>query len=195
MASDTHAALTRRNKYSVARRSIWYLLRTALIVAVTGVIIVGVTLAAAHAGSIYIIATEGITLRANCILNNEPTDDLEEYFLLNWLEEDELLNSQPYRGYTVTYFDYRLSVEGLFVLPWSTEATIDLLERVPVLNGTADETGLEPDPPAWTDALYRVHMLRDAGRWYIASIEVLEANPAEEPYATPDMSLLPDGDS
>lgn len=186
------SSLFRRDKYTVAKRSVWYVLRTAFLVTLIGSLIVGVTLASAHIGSIYIIANEGMTLRAKCIINNEPTDDLEEYFTLDCLNNDGLLNARPYKNHTVTYFDYRLSVEGIFVLPWSNTATIDMLERVPVLNGTAEGTTVTAELPDWTDELYRLHMKKDSGRWYIAYIEVLEENPPETPYATPDMSLLPD---
>ena len=53
-----------KNQYAIARRSIWYLLRTLLVIALIVVLCLTAFVTAMHISNIYILVTEGLELRA-----------------------------------------------------------------------------------------------------------------------------------
>ena len=57
-----------KNQYAIARRSIWYLLRTLLVIALIVVLCLTAFVTAMHISNIYILVTEGLELRAGYIL-------------------------------------------------------------------------------------------------------------------------------
>lgn len=195
-----------QSKYTVAKRSVWYFLRTFAAIVIVFAACVGITITALNISNIYIIATEGMNLRAECILENKSLDELTEYFTVECIDADRPLYINPYKDYSITNFDYRLSVEGVYVLPWGRTGTIKLLERIPSITGTknveaeqadaADGADAEQEPkaavPEWTDARYTITLKQISGRWYISSITVTEENPPEKIKPTPDMSLMPE---
>lgn len=177
--------------YQVARRSIWYLLRTAVIVVLVVTVMIGITITGIYIGNIYIVATEGMALRADFILRGGSIYELEEYFSREWLMNDSLINAGLYEGYSITAYDYQLDVEGINALPWSQTGTISFLERVPTITGTADNNQINPEIPKWTDVRCTLTLELIEGRWYITAIDVTEENPEYVIANTPDMNMTP----
>ena len=129
-----------QSKYTVAKRSVWYFLRTFAAIVIVFAACVGITITALNISNIYIIATEGMNLREDkalrASLEGKSLDELTEYFTVECIDADRPLYINPYKDYSITNFDYRLSVEGVYVLPWGKTGTIKLLERIPSITGT-----------------------------------------------------------
>lgn len=183
-----------RNQYTVARKSIWYVLRTLLVIVALVVAALYVFIGAMHVSNIYILVSEGMEKRAACILEDGSINELTEYFTEEFVSKDTALYDGAYSGYTITNFIYKLDVNSLMVLPWDTAASMKVTERLLALSGKPKPEGGMPEdsqPPAWAPVRYGVKLRRINGRWYIGDIILLEENPAAEVKPTPDMSLLP----
>ena len=183
-----------RNKYGIAKRSIWYILRTLLIVVGIVALCLGVFIEGMHVSNLYILVTEGMDARAEVILKNGSPHELTKYFTDEFLSQDNALYAGGYEGFTVTSYDYRLDVKGFFVLPWSVRATMTVDERLAALNAAADDVpdGTEPpELPKWEAGRYQVLFVKKGSRWYVNGITLLEKNPAAKVKPTPDLSLLP----
>ena len=189
-----------RNKYVLARRSVWYFLKCALMLVFVATLAVGITITALYISNMYIVVTEGMELRAECILQNGPKLELTKFFTEDYLKQDALLNyntqeeplgGNPYDPWTITNYDYRLSVESVFVLPWSNKGSMTVLERIPSISGTSNESADSKEgPPKWIDARYEFTLEYIDDRWLITSIKTIEENPPVEEKPTPDMSML-----
>jgi len=181
-----------RNQYTVARKSIWYVLRTLLIIVALVVAALYVFIGAMHVSNIYILVSEGMEKRAACILEGGSVNELTEYFTEEFVAKDPALYAGTYNGFTINNFIYKLDVTSLMVLPWDTSASMKVTERMLSLSGTPND-GMPEDAklPAWTPVRYNVKLKRIGDRWYISDIILLEENPSQAPKPTPDMSLLP----
>lgn len=183
-----------RNQYTVARRSIWYVLRSLLVLVLLVVLCLAVFIGAMHMSNIYVLVTEGLEKRAACILENGSPNELSEYFTEDFIAQDQALYAGTYEGYTVTNFIYKLAPESIFVLPWDTVASMRVSESLLSLSGSANEGTADTALPPWTPCRYTVKLRRIDGRWFISNLLLLEENPEQAPRPTPDMSLLPEGE-
>ncbi len=178
------------NPLGTVRRSIWYVLRTVLIVS----LILGGAFAVFTEGmyisNMYIIVTEGMALRAETILNKGGEADLSQYFTADFIQEDELLERNPYSDYAVDNFDYRYSIKGVSVLPWAKNGSVTYVERIPIITASPISDEITAPVPAWVPMVYKVILVKQDGRWLINSLEVVEEAPAEEVRPTPDYSQL-----
>ncbi len=183
----------------MARRGIWFFMRTILLLLLLGALCYCVFTTASFASNLYILTTEGMQLRAECILLEGPRLKLREYFSPSFLAEDEALQGSVFEDYTITGFDYNIKVEGISVWPWSETAAVTLVERLTSISGAlheekrpanAEEGAVFP-PPDWEAGRYMLRFRRTGGRWYIYQLQLLEAAPPEAPKATPDLSMTP----
>ncbi|OQB23392.1 MAG: hypothetical protein BWY11_01857 [Firmicutes bacterium ADurb.Bin182] len=185
-----------KSKAMIAGRSIWYVLRTVLILLSVAALCWGVFLTALNMGNLYILATEGMKLRAECVLQDGPKLELTEYFTTRFIENDKLLVKTEFDNYTITDFSYNLAVERLTVLPWSVHASMQAIERVPSISGSINgdflPKGADPADyplPEWKSGRYLITFAKVEGRWYISTVTYIEEAPEEKPKNTPDMSL------
>lgn len=180
-----------KNQYAIARRSIWYLLRTLLVIALVVVLCLTAFVTAMNISNIYILVTEGLELRAGYILQGGELAPLTEYFTENFIAQDPALYDGAYAGFNVTNFIYKIEVKSLITIPGNSTATVKVYEKLLSLSGSPLE-GADPEAqlPQWTPATYNVKLRRTDGRWYISDMILLEQNPAEEPLPTPDYSLV-----
>ena len=174
-----------------------YLMRTVIMIVMACIICVVAFLAAMRISNVYILVSEGMSLRAECILADGAKSDLGEYFTSSWLERDPELNAKTYTNYTVTEYNYNLSVEKISVTPWSVVASIVAVETVSIRGNVNEELlseGQNPadyPPPAWTPVRYKIHIISRSGQWFINELEVLETNPVQKPLGTPDPDQSP----
>ena len=194
-----------RNKYTLARRGIWFVMRTMLSITLIVALGIGVLLTAMNVSNLYILATEGMQLRAEKVLQGASTQDLKEYFTASFLSSDKKINEDLYSDYTITNFDYRLTVKSVSVWPWSSTAKMQVVERLASVSGsinanaipTSDPQAADKDEektypiPEWTSGRYDIIFKKVNGRWYISSLKLIEENPKEAVKATPNYSLLP----
>lgn len=182
-----------------AKRGVWFFMRTILLVTAFCALCYGIFMMAMDASNLYIIATEGMQLRAECVLKDGPEEELSVYFTEAYLSRDSLLSSTKYNDYTINNYDYRVSVSSITAWPWSDTATMVVTERMASLNGTMlEEKKPENAPegatypvPEWDGGRYRLHFINKDGRWFIQQVVLLEASPSEVPLRTPDMCLTP----
>jgi hypothetical protein len=184
----------------IARRGIWFFMRTILLAVAIAFLCYGVFVAAMNAANLYILATEGMQLRAECVTNLSDRDELYEYFTDTFIEKDAALGGgAPFADYIVTGMDYRLTVDNVSVLPWAQSATLTVTERVTNIRGSIrDDKKPEDAPedavyplPAWVDGQYKVYFSKRSGRWYIFQIVMTNIAPSERPKLTPDMRMTP----
>ena len=79
--------------------------------------------------------------------------------------QDTLNGLSPYRDYTVRGIDHRLEMGFTWVWPWDTTARVDIVERLPRIDGRVKGSVAEEYierfgedalyPPDWTSARYR----------------------------------------
>ena len=182
-----------------AQRGIWYFMRTLLLIAFVALLCYGVFTTAYRAANMYILATEGLQLRAECALMNGDREALKEYFTTSFLEKDELLLHNAYDDFTISAFDYRVEVNGFSVWPWSSTASFTVTARMHALNGVIREDripenaleGAEYPLPEWTGGKYTLRFRLSGGRWYMYQMQLLEEAPSPAPLRTPDMSITP----
>lgn len=174
----------------VARRSLWYILRLLLVITLVVALCYFALVQAMYMSNIYIIVTEGLELRADCILGNSPSSDLTEHFTKDWIIRDEAIDGGKYDAFRVDSYDYRLSIEKMSVYPWSKEVTIRVLEQVVNIQASPYNDSNKDPLPKWEDSRMEIRLEKTDGRWYISFISVLQANPEIEPGATPDYSQL-----
>lgn len=168
-------------------RAAWFLLRTILIVLLCLSVFYVAFATAMSYGSIYVISTEGIELRADAVLGAVNRDELTNYFTEQWLETDSMLLASPYENYKVTSYNYSMRIESMRVWGWSDTGTVQVTERITGLTGTAtdgavDENGQPAAAPAWVDCRYELTMQKEEGGvWKIGEVRVLEELPKPTP--------------
>ena len=193
----------RANRLHVARRTTIYIV-TVILLAVAGILVcVLAFLTAERYSNLYILATEGMSLRAETTLNiakdNIGDSSLQDYFLESFLLTDEKLTSDTYKQYTVNSFDYDLSIENITVYPWSETATVTAVEKIRMkgeINPEYLEQNDKPEDfslPEWEPSRMKISFVNLEGRWYIARVDILEYNPSDGILGTPDLnqSILP----
>ncbi|MEG1772185.1 MAG: hypothetical protein RRY79_04105 [Clostridia bacterium] len=180
-----------KNKYTMPRRGIWYILRAVVIILVVILLAYGIFAMAMNIANLYILANEGFTYRISCILGNGDPNELYAYFTQDCIDNDALLSNNIYQLYTISSYDYRLSIVGIDVMPWYTTATMEVIERIPSIVGTANLGSPTAAVPLWEAGRYRLTFINKDSRWIIDKIDLLEANPAENQNPTPNMDLLP----
>lgn len=181
-----------KNKYKVARRSVWYLMRTLLIIMAIIIMALAAFLTAMHVSNMYILATEGMQKRAESVLKDGSVLELTEYFTQGFIDGDEPLHAGAYSDFTISDYNYRLSIEGITVFPWSDSAKMRVVERITNLSGALNDTAEDQTAtlPEWPVRRYNIIFSRIDTRWYISELELLEENPELKVKGTPDISQL-----
>lgn len=170
------------------RRFLWYAAKRLLgITVLFGVLIIAFYMAM-NSANITILLTDGMALRARVIMMDEDAGDLSKYFQQEFIDLDTALvlslNGQTmYSDYDIVGIDHRVQMEWMWCWPWDDVARADFVESVPKIDGRirsglrAEAEQNNPDrlyPPAWTSNRYRATLVRENGRWKIASIKLLE---------------------
>ena len=181
-----------RTVLGIARRSIWYILRVVIILTVCLTLCYAALVEAMYLSNIYIITTEGMELRAACILGEKGIGELGEHFYSGWVLQDQALYGDLYDAYRVDTYDYRLSIDfkKIKVLPWSKTATLQATERVLNIQAEPYNDDTTEPVPQWQDSRMEITLEKLEGRWYITKLTVLEEMPPEDPRPTPDYSQL-----
>ena len=182
-----------RNRYAVARRSIWYILKALIITIAVIALCLGMFVMGMYVSNIYILTTEGMEKRAQCILMDTSIYELAEYFTEEFVRGDNALYEGRYSEFTVSGFDYRLEIEKFYILPWNTTANMHVLEYMASIAAQPNAGGdgvPVPELPEWGTARYVITFTQDGTRWYISGLTLIEANPHIAPKPTPDYSQL-----
>ncbi len=180
----------RADQFGRTRRGIWYILRTVIIIAVVVLLCYAAFMEALYISNNYIIVTEGMALRADCILNDGSLSMLNDYFSDSELNMDTDLFADKYDAYHVESYNYSIDVEKMSVYPWSKKAVFVVRETVTQIIASPYDDGNTKAAPEWTNARYEVITEKYAGKWIITKINLVEADPDIDPPHTPDYSKL-----
>lgn len=191
-ASDKENALRKAGNIAKARRSVWYVLRIVLIIVAVMLLAYTAFIEAMYISNTYIMVTEGMALRADCIINDGSIDTLTDHFTELQIEGDNELYGTKYDAFHVESYNYDIEIESLKVLPWSNTATYTVVESVSQIIAKPYDSGTTRPVPEWTTVRYKVTLEKFSGKWVITSLTVLEYNPELEPNNTPDYSELED---
>ena len=180
-----------------ARLSVTYFLRTLLLITICSLLCIGVFLTCERLSNRYILTTESMALRAECILHNDISPDLEEYFTADVIAGDAALHDGRYARYTISSYAHDLRVKKILVTPWSATATVTVIDDAS-LRGSIDADRLSEDEspadyplPAWDRAKYELRFTRFDTRWYVTEMRRIETDPPKEILLTPDPGMTP----
>ena len=197
MTNSTHEEPKDVKRLRTARRSMMYVVRSLLLVILAVILCIGAFLTAERYSNLYILTSEGMALRAECVFADGARNDLEEYFTLTFLASDPAMSDATYANYTISDYSYDLSIEKINVLPWSLGATVTATERVSLSgNINADQLSEGQNPsdyplPEWTPKRYKIKFINMNARWYISELTLLEENPDIANLGTPDPNESP----
>jgi len=181
----------RRLPVSYLRRFLWYIAKHLLAVTIIfGALIITLYMAM-NTANITILIKDGMALRAQVVMMDKNPQELTKYFQSDFVKIDTALNigmsgESPYLAYTITGIDHRISLEWMWCWPWDDVARADFVESVPKIDGRikpglrAEVEAKDPSrvyPPSWMSARYRATLIREGGRWKIASIKQLNLLP------------------
>lgn len=147
----------------------------------------------ARLANLYILVNEGMALRIQCILQDGPREELDNYFTAECIAADGRLYDATYQPYTVSSYNYMLDFSRIRVWPWLGDLTVDVLEQADHIVGTANSNAVDPDsdPPAWTPIRYRLTASKVKGSWRISAITTLTVDPKIDPLPTSDPERTP----
>jgi hypothetical protein len=197
MTNARHEVPKDIKRLRVARRTMMYVVRTLMLIILACILCIGAFLTAERYANLYILTSEGMALRAECVFADGARNDLEEYFTLTFLQSDPAMYDATYANYTITDYNYDLKIERISVLPWSMSATVTATERVSLKgNINADQLSDDQNPtdypmPEWTPKRYKIKFINTNARWYISEIVLLEENPDSANLGTPDPNMTP----
>lgn len=167
------------------RRMVWYIAGRLFFVSTLLSLFIVVFYYSMNASDIYIVLKDGMAKRAQVIMLDEKSNDLNKYFQPAFIERDEALQiaisgSSPYTWYKVRGIDHRIELKWLWSWPWDNTATVDFIERIPHIDGNVlaqyrevvvDQNGEEAlYPPKWQAGKYKAVMIHENGRWLVKSI-------------------------
>ena len=108
-----------------------FFLRKLTIMVVVLLLIVLATFFAYDVANIYVMAKDGLSQRAETIINEEDTDSLNRFFTKKFLNSDPLLRSHPYQGYQISDYGYELKIRRIWVWPWQSRTNVLVKESIP----------------------------------------------------------------
>lgn len=174
-------------------RSSLYIARTIVLVFCGVMLCLLAFISCARLANLYILVNEGMSLRIECILQDGPREELDNYFTTECIASDGRLQDTTYQPYTVSSYNYVLDFSHIRVWPWLKTMSVDVLEQADRITGSANSNAVDPDsaPPAWTPIRYRLSIRKVKGSWRIGAITTLTVDPKIDPLPTPDPSRSP----
>ncbi len=171
-----------------ARRSLQYVVRAVLLAVCILAACALAFIICSNLSNIYILANEGMSLRAECILTGNDRAELYNCFSADCIAADARLADTTYQNYTISSYAYKLTIDELHTLPWNAPLYVLATEQVSGVSGSvnAEVEGVSADVPAWTPVRYRLEFARIDGRFYITSVTIDEVDPDIKPASTPD---------
>jgi len=171
------------------RRFIWHIASRLLIVTIVlGLLVTGFYYAM-NMTNIYVVLKDGMARRAQVVMMTEEMGELRKYFYDSFLSRDAAVQTvvngtTPYQDYNIVGIDHRLSMGFTWVWPWDTTARVNVVERIPAIDGRVKGSVAETYialygndslyPPDWSSARYRATLVKENGQWKILSIQTIE---------------------
>jgi len=167
-------------------RFAWYLISRLFVwVAIVPLILLSF-FAAMDYMNVRILTSDGLEVRAGVIISGDDPTPLSKVFSKRFLENDAMLNSEVYRAYIVSDFDYDLTIPLAFIMPWKDSVVLRITEEVNNIDAkiyaSAENTAnIEDTPPAWKNATYDLTLVRYENNWRITDMQIIETEPEDSP--------------
>ena len=100
---------------NTALRLITFLARNLIAIAVVIILIVLATFISYDMANIYVMINDGLSERANVIIHHEDPSDLSRFFTMSYLFSDPAFQSDQYKDYIVSDYDYDLKIKHMWV--------------------------------------------------------------------------------
>ncbi len=171
------------------RRLIWHIaLWLTVVTLVTGLLVTAFYYAM-NMTNVYVVLKDGMARRTQVVMMTEDISELRKYFYDSFLNRDAAVQTvvngtSPYQDYNIVGIDHRLEMGFTWVWPWDTSARVDIVERVPAIDGRIkgnvaeeyiDSFGSDAlYPPDWISARYRATLVKENGQWKILNIQTIE---------------------
>lgn len=171
------------------RRLVWHIATRLLIVCLVLGLMVVTFYYAMNMTNIYIVLKDGMARRAQVAMYMEDMSELTKFFQPSFLERDPaiqavLTGTSPYQDYDMRGIDHRLSMSFTWVWPWDNTCRVDIVERIPRIDGRIKGNKAEAAvaaygdsviyPPKWQSARYRAVLAKENGQWKIRSLAMIE---------------------
>ena len=175
-------------------RFLWYLVTRLLIwAAVIGIIVLSFFAAMDYMNA-QILVKDGLKARAEVIIKGTDPTALSKVFSKSFLEQDQMLNSDVYRQYIVSDFDYAVDVNFALIFPWQSVVKLRVSEEVSdidaeVYASTENAGQISETPPQWDNAVYEITLSRYEDNWRIITMEMVEHLPAPTPSPSPSPTI------
>lgn len=183
------------------RRFMWFIASRLMIFSVIVSVLILAFYMAMNTANIYILLSDGMSMRTEAILTREKTDELTNFFRDDFLSSDQTLSvglsdQSPYANYKINSFESDVQLEWVWSWPWDDVAQATMVHRVPVIKGAiisekaslVTNGTLSANPPKWQGGRYEMTLYRDNGRWKIAGMKqtqvILEPDPTPTPAPT-----------
>lgn len=161
------------------RRMIWFITSRLLILCILLGILICSFYMCLNTGDIYVVLNDGLEQRARTILTREDDNTLNFFFHADFLSTDPALEgasngTSVYDDYSITDFDYQLTIEKIWAWPWDNYATCTVVERIPTINGTviaSRRNQVSATVPQWQGGRYDLTLIRENGIWKIIGMQ------------------------
>lgn len=180
------------------RRLMWFIASRVLLVTIVASILVCGFYMCMNSANIYIVLNDGLKERVNVILTAQGAESLNDYFHADFLNSDGALQGafsgqSAFGAYSITDFEYVLTIDSLWAWPWDSTAACTVTERVPSITGSvlSSRKGEVDDAlPKWQGGKYDITLVRSNGKWKITGMKqtgiIVEPDPTPAPSSEPE---------
>jgi len=156
---------------NILLRFVQYLAKKVIVLAIIVCLAVLATLIAYDCANIYIVVTEGMTLRATSILEGQENVVLQKFFTQAYLKADPLMNNNVYNDFIIQDYNIKMRVKWLWAWPWEERVKAVIEESIPKIVGKPrDDEQPVKTPPSWQNGEKIVLLEKQDGHWKIAGI-------------------------
>jgi len=152
-------------------RFVQYLAKRVIILAIIISLAVLAAFIAYDCANIYIVITEGMTLRATAILEGQENIVLNKFFTQSYLNADPLMNNNVYEDFIIQDYNIKMRVKWLWAWPWEDKVKVVIEESIPKIVGKPkDDEQAAKTPPAWQNGEKIVLLEKIDSYWKIAGV-------------------------
>ena len=171
------------------RRFVWHIAtRLMILTLVLAMLVVGFYYAM-NMTNMYVVLKDGMARRAQVVMTLADREELDKFFYASFLQQDPAVQTvvsgtSPYQDYNMVGIDHRLEMGFTWVWPWDTTARVEIVERIPRIDGRIKGSVAEAYiaqygedviyPPDWISARYRATLVKENGQWKILNLQTIE---------------------
>lgn len=127
--------------------------------------------------NINVTVNEGLSKRAEVILNNQDISELGKFYTQEHLNRDPELSRHTYGDFTISGYDHRIKVKKIWVWPWQNKTKVRVEEIITQIEASSNnEDSEDKSIPAWESG-EKIIVLEKNGKWKIEDIIMI--NPIE----------------